>query len=700
MIALLVLVLSAVPAEATSQGTPAEDPPTAPWSVDVTVNASVVDSYARVAFEASLESNGTPVEVPLEVPVPDDAYITGMSIERNGTVHEADVEGRERAKQGYREAKGSGQTAGLVEQERSASVYAYRVNVAPGDQVNATLTYETYLTASQGVYGLEMPAPRFPTDRVEGLTFRASLSHTGGLDQAWATPNATTRTVPGGVVLERTVEGPNVTRSTNTTVHYTLEETPRHGELLTTIEDGTGYFAHRFRAAPGGAQLPLDLVLVLDTSGSMGGLKVHQLRRAAKEVVDVLDAEDRLHLTLFDDHIRTEWTGLARADTDLVEDAKHVISEIRADGSTDIGRALEAGFGAFGEESATDRMPALVFLTDGHATTGVQETDRLRAIAREENQVGAHVFSLAFGQRADWTLVHGLAQDGNGTAVHVEEGHGAKRDIERFLTSLTTPVLKHVRITYDGSVEPFDRSARALFAGSEMLVVGTFDANMSELTATVSAQTPDGARSWNITETVQPGEAGYLSRLVAYHRLQALEDQIEAKGGHNETIEDEIRQRALEHGFVTDYTSLVLTLPRSVPTPGANATTGNQTTNRTGNQTGNASTGNVSVPNETGLANETLTLDSEPDGLGSVEYRDAADAATGQTTRDAAQSAPGTGDQDAADRTGSAPSSERAADRLSQQLNRSGQQGTPSPGALLVTVVVSSLAMIVRRRRR
>ncbi len=53
----------------------------------------------------------------------------------------------------------------------------------------------------------------------------------------------------------------------------------------------------------GGIGAPLNLSLVLDTSGSMSGAKLHNLKQAVGWVIDHLSPQDNLAVTLFDDEV-------------------------------------------------------------------------------------------------------------------------------------------------------------------------------------------------------------------------------------------------------------------------------------------------------------------------------------------------------------------------------------------------------------
>ncbi len=560
---LLCLVAGTLPAEAQRQSV---------WTVYTNVHATVFDSYAIVQVIADIGNRGPDPEFPFEVRVPDDAFVTGLSIERDGEIHRARIEEREAARQEYEEHKAEELTGGLVER-RGASTYSFLVNVAEFESVQAILTYEVALKADQGVYALDLEAPVSGFGQDLGAAFTALIASDVGVESAWASDGSAEESGDGWLLHHSVGPRPD-DDPTEWSAFYTLAPTPGGGDLQATVVDGQGYFAHRFRAPPDEQQIPVDLVLVLDVSGSMGGLKIDQLQDAATQVVQQLDADDRLHVAFFSGSVQQLWSGLAPATSERRAEAADAIEEVRAAGATNIEAGLQAGVEALEPTEATaieqvlaaagdgDNVPLLVFLTDGQASMGTQDPRLLRAIAADAREAGARVFALAFGSDADWSLVAGLARDGGGLALRVPDGDGADVDLRRFMEAVTTPALRDVEIDYAGDVEAFETGTDVLFVGSEMLVVGRFPTSLKTLRADVTATAADGPRHYEISEQVQPRSgADHLVRLYAYSRISQLEDLIAADGQRAAWV-DEITDLAVEHGFVTDYTSLVLTLAR------------------------------------------------------------------------------------------------------------------------------------------
>ena len=119
--------------------------------------------------------------------------------------------------------------------------------------------------------------------------------------------------------------------------------------------------------------LPLDVTLVLDTSGSVAGEALDQLRRAVDDVSRVLTPDDRL--TLFSvSHVVREVFGDLPAGG-----AAPPLDELQAAGATAVHDGVAA---ALAREEPVDRWPVLAVLTDGCDVLSVTSPDRLMELVR------------------------------------------------------------------------------------------------------------------------------------------------------------------------------------------------------------------------------------------------------------------------------------------------------------------------------
>ena len=139
---------------------------------------------------------------------------------------------------------------------------------------------------------------------------------------------------------------------------------------VTVDELGEGYFL--LLAAPGIAEeteiVAKDVILVLDTSGSMEGEKIEQAREALLYVLDHLNPEDRFNIVEFSTGAREYARELVPASE--AEDAARWVRAVQATGGTDINLALLNAL----DMVESERPTMVLFLTDGLPTEGEIET--------------------------------------------------------------------------------------------------------------------------------------------------------------------------------------------------------------------------------------------------------------------------------------------------------------------------------------
>src|SRR5262249_40279493 len=121
--------------------------------------------------------------------------------------------------------------------------------------------------------------------------------------------------------------------------------------------------------------VPRDMVLVLDTSGSMNGPKMDQARKALKICLDNLKPQDRFALLNFSPTVNRYRDNLVKASQEQVKNAKRWVDRLRAPGGTAINDALHAGLAMRSDDDS--RTFTMVFFTDGQPTIGETDTDKI-----------------------------------------------------------------------------------------------------------------------------------------------------------------------------------------------------------------------------------------------------------------------------------------------------------------------------------
>lgn len=155
------------------------------------------------------------------------------------------------------------------------------------------------------------------------------------------------------------------------------------------------------------ARKDVNMVMLLDVSGSMRGSKMENMRQAAIQFVQQMGDEDYLTLIAFSDALNVvvdhEQVGTFR------EAIVAQIQGLEARGDTALYDAIGLGAERIAETTTPQTTNALVVLTDGLDTYSYRYSFDERLIdAAAAN--GTTVFTIAYGSDADETLLQELAQ--------------------------------------------------------------------------------------------------------------------------------------------------------------------------------------------------------------------------------------------------------------------------------------------------
>jgi Ca2+-binding RTX toxin-like protein len=165
--------------------------------------------------------------------------------------------------------------------------------------------------------------------------------------------------------------------------------------------------------------LGIDVVTVIDRSGSMSGTKIDQAKTAAKQFVDLMIPKDKIGVVSYSSSASTDFPlDEILTDGSVEAAAKAAIDAISAGGSTSIGSGVQAADNEL-DRFPGDRTRAMLVMSDG-----MQNTDP-EPIGVINGQVDPDIliYTVGLGQDADAALLAQMAGMRNGTYFYAPSGN-------------------------------------------------------------------------------------------------------------------------------------------------------------------------------------------------------------------------------------------------------------------------------------
>jgi Ca-activated chloride channel family protein len=187
-------------------------------------------------------------------------------------------------------------------------------------------------------------------------------------------------------------------------------------------------------------QMPLNLSLVLDKSGSMSGKKIQNLRQAAKLVVDRLGPEDTISIVAFSDrkYLIAESQQVVNQ-----EDLKKKIDRIRDGGGTAISGGMGQGLAELDKALSPDRVSRMLLLTDGQTFGDEKQCLKL---GKKAGESGVVVNALGLGDDWNEDLLDEIAEASGGVADFIDSPDSIVSFFEQAVKSMQDTVVQNAQL--------------------------------------------------------------------------------------------------------------------------------------------------------------------------------------------------------------------------------------------------------------
>ena len=559
------VVLPIAPAPSAAQGW-IEHPRGAIAKVRSAVQVNVTGRVARVMVEEWFRNSGGLLdEANYLYPLPGEAVFSDFSLWQGDQELKGEPMDAAQARAIYEEIVRRKRDPALIELAGHGLLRARVFPIGPGETRKITLRYTQMLDRVGDAW-------RFRYTAGSGAGAAASASFRMQVDSAvrFGDPYSPTHRLSSS-------------RSDNR-IELTLADTTPRGDLelflpiahslvgmsLVTNQPAgeDGFFM--LLLAPGRSETPSvrrDLVAVLDVSGSMSGDKLDQAKAALGQLLGTLRSGDRFRVVTFGSGVRRYAPGWTDVSGDNVRTAQEWVRRLDTDGGTNIAGALAE---AFAEPPAEGRLGVVVFLTDGMATAGETNPERI-ADQAERGRGPFRVFAFGIGYDVNTYLLDRLTERARGVTEYIRPGGDIEQAVASLASKVASPVLTDLALRADGvglyDLQP--RSLPDLFGGDELVVFGRYrGAGSEERVVTVTGRRNGREERFSTSArfgSEQPG-ANYIQQLWAARKVGALSSDIRLHGPNPEIV-NELKRLALRYGILTEYTSYLVQEPNIVARP-------------------------------------------------------------------------------------------------------------------------------------
>jgi Ca-activated chloride channel family protein len=196
---------------------------------------------------------------------------------------------------------------------------------------------------------------------------------------------------------------------------------------------------------PRASQPPLNLVFLIDTSGSMSSEdRLPLAKKALNLLIDQLGPADRVAMVAY-----AGSAGAVLAPTGGREKLKMrcALEALGAGGSTAGGQGLALAYALAQQNYYPKAVNRVILMTDGDFNVGVADPAKLKDFVAEKRKTGVYLSVYGFGRgNYNDAMMQTLAQNGNGTAGYIDTLSEGRKAFRKDFAGSLFPIADDVKV--------------------------------------------------------------------------------------------------------------------------------------------------------------------------------------------------------------------------------------------------------------
>jgi Ca-activated chloride channel family protein len=543
-----------------------------PPGVDVRLDQSLAIKYHHVDIQIKdqvattrvdqvfVNDNPWTAEGTYIFPLPEGAAVSDFVMWVDGKAVHGEILEADEARTIYDDVVRRMKDPALLEYVGRKALKASVFPIPPGEERKIELEYSQILPVENGLvhYIYPLSTERFSSRPLEDLVVRAQIESREPLKAVYSSRHEVSIDREDDYHALLGLEQSDVLPDRDFELFYTISSEKIGLNLLSFKEEGQdGFFL--LLAAPDVKVneeeiVVKDIILVLDTSGSMQGEKMDQAKEAARYVLNHLNPLDRFAIVSFATTTRSFSPSLEPAAQ--ADKGKDFLDRLEAMGSTDINRAMIEAVGLAEEVRPT----TLIFLTDGLPTEGVTVTGAILDNVAREAPDNVRIFSFGVGDDVDTDLLDQISLDHGGASTYVRPGEEIDEEVSDFYRNVKMPVLSALSLDWGDIIvdQVYPQRIPDLFAGSQLIMLGRYrEGGPAKITLKGMVNQEERSYTYEDLSFRKEGGDDFIPRLWATRAVGYYLTQIRLYGEKQEWI-DSIVSLSTRYGIITPYTSFLV----------------------------------------------------------------------------------------------------------------------------------------------
>lgn len=538
------------------------------------VKVEIVDQVARTSIDQVFVNHyGRDIEGTYIFPVPEGAVISDFAMFIGNERIKGEILDSREARRIYEDIVRRMRDPGLLEYV-GRNLFRARVYPIPANgEKRVQISYTEVLKAENSLvkYLYPLNTEKFSRDPLADVSLAVRIESRVPILNVYSPSHKISVRKEGPGLVRAGYEDRNVRPDKDFLLYYSLSKDDIGLSFMNWEGPDGRYFmllaSPRF-AQSGEKIAAKNVILVLDSSGSMSGAKIRQAKEAARFILNHLDRRDEFTLIDFDDGVTAFSDGLLPATEENVARALKFVDGIEDSGGTNINEALLA---ALSRMRDGERPGYVLFLTDGLPTVGTTETAEILKNLQKANERRSRLFVFGVGNDVNTELLDRIASDHRGASVYVGETEDLEVALSGFYEKISSPLLADVAVSFKGieTSQVYPRVLPDLFKGSQLILVGKYSGE-GPVSAVLTGKTGREDKRFAVEGQPLTGSDrfSFLPRLWAVRRIGYLLEEIRLQSQDQELV-NEVRRLGLKYGIVTPYTSFLVTEKERLTIPAA-----------------------------------------------------------------------------------------------------------------------------------